>query len=159
MQNKKYFLQNEYISLLKTLEPNAKGLWGLMNAHQMVEHMTYAFQLGDGKVKVDQLISPEENIPKFQDWILTNKAMKINIQNPLISSNPQDLKHSNYFDSIEELEQEILDFFKVYSSNPNLSLLNPFFGSLNEELNTNLLFKHSIHHLKQFGIEVDYVEG
>ena len=136
MQNKKYFLQNEYIPLLKTLEPKAKGQWGLMNAHQMVEHMTYSFQLGDGKVKVEQLISPEENIPKLQDWIMTNKAMKINIQNPLISSNPMDLKHSNYFDSISELEQEILEFFNVYSSNPNLSLLNPFFGSMNEELNT-----------------------
>lgn len=158
MRNKKHFLEQEYIPLLLNLNPFSKGKWGLMNAHQMVEHMMFSFRLANGKLKVDKLLSLEENIPKLQAWLLSNKLMKENIQNPLIPSIPPQPIYVNYNDSILHLEFEIKKMFEVYSKNSDLTILNPFYGYLTLELNVNLLFKHSIHHLRQFGIDLEYIE-
>jgi len=44
--------------------------------------------------------------------------------------------------------------FEVYAANEKLQIRNPFFGDLNFEQNVALLYKHAVHHLKQFGIEI-----
>ncbi|NOT37032.1 MAG: hypothetical protein HOP11_06615 [Saprospiraceae bacterium] len=159
MTNKRNFLLTEFVSLLKTLDHKTKGEWGLMNPHQMVEHLTYSFMLANGKLKAEKLLSPEENIPKLQSWLLSPKLMKENIDNPLIPKTPPAPKHDNYQESIEKLYVEIQKMFEVYDQNPEVKILNPFYGDLDLEHNTNLLYKHCLHHLRQFGIQVEYVEG
>ena len=55
-------------------------------------------------------------------------------------------------DALTELESEINHFFKVYSENPLLRTINPFFGNLNFEEQVQLLHKHATHHARQFGL-------
>ena len=159
MNNKKLFLLNDFIPLLQQLNPKAKGEWGLMNPQQMVEHMMYSFQLANGKIKIEKQITPEENIPKLQAWLLTNKPMKENINNPLVPMTPPDPVFETYAQSLDALHTEIKDMYNLFESKPDTKLLNPFYGNLDCELYTNLLYKHSLHHLRQFGVIIEYVEG
>lgn len=159
MDNKRKFLLNEFVPLLRQLEPNAKGEWGLMNPHQMVEHLTNSFMLANGKLKVSKTLTAEENIAKMQSWLLTNKPMKENIDNPLMSKVPPAPKLENYQDSVDEMFAELKFMFDTYDQNPGQKILNPFYGELDLEHNTNLLYKHCLHHLRQFGVQVEYVEG
>jgi hypothetical protein len=43
----------------------------------------------------------------------------------------------------------------VFQENHMQQTRNPFFGDLNFEENVHLLYKHALHHLKQFGVMVD----
>ncbi|MEP7195071.1 MAG: hypothetical protein ABI851_01035 [Saprospiraceae bacterium] len=158
MNNRKEFLEKEYIPLLKKLKPDTKGNWGLMNCHQMVEHMIYSFRVANGNLKIEKLMVPEEHISKMQSWVLSNKPMRENIHNPLLSEIPPQPENNDYTVSVSILESEIMNLMKIYEQNPNLEILNPFYGNLNFNLNINLLYKHAVHHLRQFGIELDYIE-
>jgi hypothetical protein len=40
----------------------------------------------------------------------------------------------------------------LYEETPGLKITNPVFGDLDYGLAVNLLYKHAVHHLKQFGI-------
>jgi predicted DNA-binding protein with PD1-like motif len=55
--------------------------------------------------------------------------------------------------AIGKLQEELIHFFEVFEKNTSLTSLNPFFGVLNFEENIQLLHKHALHHLKQFGVE------
>ncbi len=158
MLKKKEYLLNKYIERLRGLNPDTLPQWGKMNPFQMVEHMAYSFQLANGKIIVEDLFTPIENIAKIQLWILSSRPMKENIQNPLIPETPPIPKNADYDMAIDELVNEMKDMFNFYDQNPHIKLLNPFFGELDIELNTNLLYKHAIHHLRQFGITEEYIE-
>ena len=43
------FLETEFPKLLRTLNPDAKGEWGVLNGQQMVEHMTESVSFATGK--------------------------------------------------------------------------------------------------------------
>ena len=57
----------------------------------------------------------------------------------------------NYF---EELQNEINDFFLFFKDDKNKTFLNPFFGQLNFDMWVQLLHKHAMHHLRQFGVNL-----
>jgi hypothetical protein len=63
------------------------------------------------------------------------------------------LQHATLQAAIGELQQELINFFEVFENNPQLLTRNPFFGDLNFDQNVQLLYKHALHHLKQFGVE------
>jgi hypothetical protein len=37
-------------------------------------------------------------------------------------------------------------------SEQEFSILHPYFGQLNKEMNLQAVYKHALHHLKQFGV-------
>ena len=45
------WLTIDFIELLNGLSPDSTGKWGVMNAHQMVEHMGYSVRQANGKDK------------------------------------------------------------------------------------------------------------
>ncbi len=67
---------------------------------------------------------------------------------------PLSVRNLSIVDAIIELEKELMDFEKLYSANPLTIITNPFFGDLNFEEWIQLLHKHAIHHLKQFGVSL-----
>jgi hypothetical protein len=48
------------------------------------------------------------------------------------------------------LEKDINHFVTVFEYEPDLRILNPFFGNLNMDEWIHLLHKHAMHHLRQF---------
>jgi hypothetical protein len=54
--------------------------------------------------------------------------------------------------AIEAVQKELDHFFEVYAATPGLRIENPVFGNLNFDEQVQLLYKHTQHHLKQFGL-------
>ena len=141
----------KFPTMLSVLEPKAKGGWGKMNAQQMVEHMSYSFRLGSGRHPEKSAHSPEIT-QKSYSFMMTEKPFRENTPNQLLPDEPPVVKHANMANALAELQSEVDHFFKVYSENPGLRVINPFFGNLNFEEQVQLLHKHSAHHARQFGL-------
>lgn len=152
MKNSKIqFLKNQFPIFLATLSSNTKGKWGVLNAQQMVEHFSESIRMANGKFNGPQVV-PEENLLKLRNFMLSDKPFKENTTNPLMNEKGAPLKWSTMNEAITELKQELSDFFTVFERNSTLTTANPFFGPLNFEENVHLLYKHALHHLKQFDI-------
>ncbi len=136
---KEAFLSQDFLKKIKSIHPSTKGSWGVMNVHDMIEHMSDSFRMASGK--------------DLYTKILSDKPMRENTKNSLMGETPADHKHEHIEDAYQELETEIHDFFQAFSHDKTLVVRNPFFGDLNYELWIALLYKHGKHHLRQFGIQ------
>lgn len=146
------FLQNQVIPLLRSADPATPSKWGKMNFQQMVEHMVLVFKNANGKLKTEQMYTPADKVPAFQDFLRTDKEFRENTKSPAFPEEPLPLHYPSVEHGINKLETEIKDFFTVYSATPGLKIRNAVFGDLDYDLSLRLLDKHARHHLKQFGL-------
>jgi len=146
------FLQHRFIELLRTANPSTPPQWGKMSFQHMVEHMVLVFKNANGKLKAPEMKTPPEQIPAFQAFIRSDKAFRENTKSPSFPEEPLPLHFENVTLAIDKLEKEVADFVTVYESNPGLTIPNPVFGDLDFDLATQLLYKHALHHLKQFSL-------
>src|ERR1041385_4149069 len=130
--NKEKFLKEEFIPLLKKLKGDEKGNWGVLSAQGMIEHMTDSVAEGSERIK-RALHTPEDLIPRFREFALSDKEFKPGTKNALMSEIPAPLRHENISDAIHELEKEISTFFYYHKKNPGKIITNPFFGDFNYE--------------------------
>jgi hypothetical protein len=151
MSEKEEFFTKHYIPILKTLKPDAKGKWGKLSAQGMVEHMTDSIGIAWGRIKLP-LHTPEPLVPKFKEFALSDKEFKPETKNALMNEEPDPLRNTDLYASIDELAKEIQEFVDYHKAHPNEKILNPFFGELDYKEWLHLLHKHAIHHLKQFDI-------
>ena len=150
---KENFLRTKLISHLQKLKPETPPLWGKMNAQQMIEHMTAVMMSASGKIKLP-IVTPAERLPKMQEFMMSEKPFKENTKSPVLGEEPAPLKKHTKEAAIGKLQEEIIYFFEAFEKDPALKTTNPVFGELNFEMNIQLLYKHALHHLKQFGIEI-----
>lgn len=150
--DKANFIRNKFIPILGAIPEDRERKWGKMNLHQMIEHMSYAFREGSGKIE-RTIITPKEHIPKMQAFVMSEKPFRENTPNSLLPDEPDAPNNETIKESIEELKKEIEDFFDVFADDPNKKITNPFFGVMGYEQWVQLLYKHCLHHLKQFGEE------
>jgi hypothetical protein len=151
---KENFLRTKLVSYLQRLDPDTPPRWGTMNAQQMIEHCGGdVIRTANGRSKIDTIITPPENLQRMIDFLMSEKPFKENIKNPLLGEGPRPLRYKTVQAAIGALQQELIYFFEVFEKNPRLLTRNPFFGDLNFDQNVQLLYKHSLHHLRQFGIE------
>ncbi len=151
-QEKINYLEIEFPKFLQTLDANAKGNWGVMNAQQMVEHMSYSLRDANGKTP-KKILTLAEHLSKYKDFAMSDKPFKENTKNIELPEIAIPVKHTSMQNAIEEMKQEWNNFKKVFDSNPTKTITNPFFGDFNFEEQVHLLHKHARHHSKQFGLE------
>ena len=145
------FLKTDFIQLLSTLKSNDKGNWGLLNGQQMVEHMSDSVRIANGKDKM-QLHTPAGQVEAFRKFAMSDKEFKPNTKNVLLPENPPPVRNANMQEAILEFENEMNAFISYFEINKDATITNPFFGDLNFEEWVHLLFKHAMHHCKQFGL-------
>jgi hypothetical protein len=148
---KEDFLKNNFIPLLKNLKADDKGKWGVMNAQQMVEHFADAVKNASGKLILPSL-TEGESLQKSRDFLMSENAFKENIDNPLIPKEGMPHRQPDLLSAIQKLQAELDYFFEIFQKNPELQTGNAFFGQLDYKMNVQLLHKHAMHHLKQFGL-------
>jgi len=153
MEAKIQFLKTAFIPLLQSIPPDTKGQWGVLNLQQMIEHMGDAFKNAAGKLVLPPLTSGE-TLEKMRAFLMSEKPFKENTQNPYMDEKGAPTRQSDVQAAIARLEKCIHDFFLHFESNPNTTTQNAFFGELTFEQNVQLLHKHALHHLKQFGVVV-----
>jgi hypothetical protein len=152
---KENFLRTKLVSYLQRLDPATPPRWGKMNVQQMIEHFGgHAVRNASGRLKTDTIMTPPENLERMREFMMSNKPFKENTKNPLMDEEPASLRYKTVQGAIGALQQELIYFFEAFDKNPELITRNPFFGDLNFEQNVQLLHKHAIHHLRQFGVEL-----
>jgi hypothetical protein len=151
---KENFLRTKLVSYLQRLDPATPARWGKMNVQQMIEHYAGdAVRNASGRLKIDKIITPPENLARMREFMLSDKPFRENTRNPLMGEEPPALRYKTMQAAIGGLQQELIYFFEAFEKDPNLITRNPFFGDLNFDENVQLLYKHALHHLRQFGVE------
>jgi len=148
---KKDFLKSDLTRMLATLQPDQKGLWGKMNAQQMVEHLSEYIRIANGKMSVDAQY-PEDITQRTYTFMMSEKPFRENTPNKLLPDEPPPVRNESMSAAIAELQKEIDYFFEIYTRNPGMRKMSPFFGNLNFEEQLHLLHKHTLHHARQFGL-------
>lgn len=147
------FLLNGYVEHLKKLDPELKGVWGKMNVQQMIEHMTESLREANGKTP-RTIISPIDRVDAMKEFIKSENEFRPNTKNSMMGETPLPLRNLNVKEAIDEIVIELKDFEKYFENNPDSIIVNPFFGELNFEEWIQLIHKHAMHHLRQFGVSL-----
>jgi oxepin-CoA hydrolase/3-oxo-5,6-dehydrosuberyl-CoA semialdehyde dehydrogenase len=147
------FIQHKFINLINKLPADAVGKWGKMNAQQMLEHVTGFFKVSSGKLHFP-LITPEEHLPKFKAFLLSNKEFRENTKAPasVLGDEPLPLRCHNMEEAVVGLQKSITEFIDYFKDDTSKTTLHPVFGELNFEEWVLLHYKHVMHHGKQFGV-------
>ncbi len=149
--SKESFLKKDFVPMLKKLNANDKGKWGIMTAQQMVEHFADAVKNASGKL-VLPVVNEGERLQKSRDFLMSDLPFQENIKNPFIPGEGIPLRKPDMETAINKLQKELDYFFEVFEKQPELKTGNAFFGDLDYKMNIQLLHKHALHHLKQFGL-------
>jgi oxepin-CoA hydrolase/3-oxo-5,6-dehydrosuberyl-CoA semialdehyde dehydrogenase len=151
-QQKLNFIKGEFLNRLQSLPADAKGKWGKMNGQQMVEHVAGFFKVSTDKIKFP-LVTPVEHLPKFKDFLLSDKEFRENTKAPadVVPEEPVAVSKSSMKEALEELREEVNHFVKYFEDHPGARTTHPVFGELDFDEWVLLHYKHVTHHLKQFG--------
>ena len=148
---KKAFLKDDLLLLVNKLKGDEKAKWGKMNAQQMIEHVSAFFKVSTQKI-LFPLTTPAEHLPKYKEFLLSEKEFKENTKAPVLPEEPLPLRYSGMHQALDELRKSVADFFEFFKNDPAKKTLHPAFGELNFDEWVQLHHKHVIHHLKQFGL-------
>lgn len=150
---KENFLRTKLVSYLQRLDPATTPNWGKMSVQQMIEHFARdAVRNASGRLKIDTIVTAPENLERMRVFMMSDKPFKENTINPLMGAEPLPARYNTMQAAIGALQQELIYFFEVFEKNPLLITRNPFFGDLTMDQNVQLLYKHALHHLRQFGV-------
>lgn len=145
------FLQFDFIQFLRELDSAAKPVFGKMNPQQMVEHFTWAVQIAYGKVPV-AAINEGELAEKRYRWMMDPEtSFKDNTSNSLLPDEPLKVQSPSMGDAIDDLEDAFAEFVAFFQKDASVKVLNSFFGELDYYEQVQLLYKHALHHCRQFG--------
>lgn len=141
--------REELIDRITSLNDNSNVQWGKMNVFQMVKHNTYwnSWILGKdnhtykqaflgkvfGKMALMKMIKDEK---PFDKNIPTSSQFKVEETNG----------------DLEAEKLKWISLTKAYENYDNPDFIHDFFGKMTKEQIGILVFKHSDHHLRQFGI-------
>jgi hypothetical protein len=145
------FLRNRLVPVLQQIPTDAKAAWGKMTLQQMIEHFSDSVRIASGKVVHTEILTAPEHLDKMRAFLESEKPFRENTQNALMPEVPAPVRNPSKSEAVKELKNEIDFFFSVFEKNNLQVTRNPFFGDLNFEQNVQLLYKHAMHHLKQFG--------
>ena len=84
MNEKLHFLKDTYLVQLRALDPTTKPLFGKMNVHQMIEHMTDSFQMATEKI-IPVHEQADDMTDKMKMFMMSEKPFRENTPNPLMS--------------------------------------------------------------------------
>jgi Protein of unknown function (DUF1569) len=152
-EQKLNFITNESIPLFKKVPAGNQGKWGKMNGQQMIEHVAAFFYVSTGKIKFD-LVTPEEHLPKYKEFLLSDKEFRENTKAPanVIGEEPLPLRYATMDEALQNLAEAIAYFESYFKNNADKKTMHPVFGELNFEEWVLLHYKHVTHHLRQFGL-------
>ena len=149
-QTKIDYLKN-FIPLLANLKGDEKGKWGKMNAQQMTEHVSAFFKVSTKKIHFP-LTTPLEHLPKYKEFLWSDKEFKENTKAPVLPEEPLPLHYATMQLAIDDLKKSLAYFFEFFKNDPLKTTLHPAFGELNFDEWVQLHYKHVTHHVKQFGL-------
>ena len=153
LKEKLRFIQEEMFLLLQNITAETKPVWGKMNAQQMLEHVADFFNVSDEKI-VFALVTPEEHLPKYKDFLYSDKEFRENTKAPenVLGEEPLPLRKASVEAAKDHLKKSVEEFISYFDTDSEKKTMHPVFGLLNFEEWVLLHYKHVRHHLRQFGL-------
>lgn len=142
-------VREELIMRIHSLNEGHKAKWGKMNLFQMVKHNTYwnGWILGTEKHTYRQeLLGKIFGKMALRKMIKDEKPFDKNIP----TSSQFKVKETN--GNLEAEKSEWITLTKAYEKYDNPGFIHDFFGKMTKEQIGILAYKHSDHHLRQFGV-------
>jgi hypothetical protein len=136
------------IDRIEKITPETKALWGKMNAAQMLQHCKLATDVAFGKqdLKINFLM-------KILGRLLKKKVF---YGSGLQKNSPTAKEFIvNYNVDFEKAKQDLIHNLNRFANEGTASIKvinHPFWGKLSYEDWDALLWKHTNHHLEQFGV-------
>lgn len=136
------------IKRVEQINENNKAQWGKMNVHQMLSHCIKYEQMMQGKITYNRL---------FIGYLFGKSALKKDFlkDNSPIKQNVPTLKQLKPDVNLGDFNEEKnlwIRLIEDYNAFPKNEILHPFFGKLSSAEVGQLAYKHSDHHLRQFGV-------
>lgn len=148
---KSIYNENEKLELIKRinkLTPDTKPEWGKMNISQMLEHCTVSVRLALSEIK------PELN----ENNLRLGKLVKDRIfMSEVFSKELPTTKEFiiDFAGDVDENKRILVEYLNKFSEmDPGIELkgVHPYFGELTMIEWSMLIWKHTNHHLIQFGV-------
>lgn len=123
--------------------------WGKMNVYQMVKHNTY----WNGWI-----LGGEEHTYKqaFMGWLFGKRVLKnmVKDEKPLDKNIPTSaqFKVKEISGDLEAEKTKWISLTKAYDNYDNPAFIHDFFGKMTKAQVGILAYKHTDHHLRQFGV-------
>lgn len=142
-------IRENLISRVKQIDEDKKAGWGNMNVCQMLEHNTFwnGWILGKGDHTYQQA---------FMGKIFGKIALRqmIKNENPFDKNIPtsDQFKPKELNVDLESEKAKWISLINEYESFDNPDFIHDFFGKMTKEQIGILVYKHTDHHLRQFGI-------
>ncbi|MFA5405310.1 MAG: DUF1569 domain-containing protein [Ignavibacteria bacterium] len=140
--------KSELIERINKLTPDTKPEWGKMNVSQMLEHCTVSVKLALGE------INPEVN----EEYLRLGKLVKGKVfeTDVFLKELPTSKEFKIIVDGNFKINKDtFIDYLNKFAEtdiNIEINGSHPFFGILTMEEWSKLIWKHTNHHLIQFGI-------
>lgn len=135
------------ISRINALSNENKAQWGKMNAFQMAKHCTHCDDMFQGKIKIKRV---------FIGRLIGKMVLKKNLKDvsPFAKNSPTAtiLVTTNDSGNIEQQKMEWVNRIEAYADYNNPDFVHPFFGPMDKEQVGQFVYKHTDHHLRQFGL-------
>lgn len=142
-------LREEIIERVLQLKSNAKPLWGTMNAFQMVKHCqlfeAWIHGIGNWDYSISRSKPDQATRALFEVTKDNTPLMQFAPSSEILIVTEPD----GDFESERNIWLEHLDRYQNYN---NPAFIHDFFGKMSPEQIGILAFKHSDHHLRQFGV-------
>jgi len=144
------FLNESFIrEKLGSLSQDSQPIFGLMNAQQMIEHLSAITKIANGNWQVEVFVSDEKSARR-KPFLDSENELEIGFKPNLLAEEPNPLQFNSIQEAIDDLVFQISYFVKVFEENPTKTVLHPFFGELDFDYWKKFQVKHFTHHFKQF---------
>jgi hypothetical protein len=139
-------VHDELLTRIRQLTPERRGLWGRMTCAEMVVHVTDAFDLYMGVLSCAGKRTLLQYPPLKQALVyLVPIPKNVPTAPELIARVPGDWK-----DEVARLQRTIETFFEQRTRTDWPA--HPVFGRMSRRAYGVLAYRHTDHHLRQFGV-------
>ena len=141
--------REQLIARIKRIDQNNKAEWGKMNVFQMLKHNTHwnEWILGKNNHTYKQTF-----VGKIFGKIALKKMIKD--EKPFDKNIPtsDQFKAKEFFGNLESEKSKWISLIGEYENYSNPNFVHDFFGKMTKEQIGILAYKHTDHHLRQFGV-------
>jgi hypothetical protein len=135
----------ELVSRINALEMNSQAQWGKMDAYHMLKHCTLSEEMFQGEKVYKRLLIGHLFGKMALKGILKDDALMKKNQ----PTHPEmKITGTGNFETEKIKWIQLVESYKSYS---NSDFIHPFFGKMTREDIGTYVYKHSDHHLGQFG--------
>jgi oxepin-CoA hydrolase/3-oxo-5,6-dehydrosuberyl-CoA semialdehyde dehydrogenase len=145
------FFRRRIFEALTPLRDDTRPHWGRMTAQQMIEHLLWAFELSNGEAHVECPI-PEPQRQRLKAFLYDNRPTPREFMNPVLTAGLPPLRHKGLAEAVASLRAAVYHFVHKAASSSDATPTHPVFGPIGMEEWARAHFKHTYHHLLQFGL-------